>query len=172
MAGRDGADPLIPVGRLGGPHGIRGFLRVESWTRPAESILEFPFWYLEIEGEQRRHDLDETFVRSGRLLARLAGVTDRTTAAALRHVGIAIPRSQLPPLAEGEWYWADLIGLTVETADGIVLGRVDHLLETGANDVLVVRGDRERLIPWIPGRVVREVDTARGRLTVDWDPAF
>ncbi|MDX1610260.1 MAG: ribosome maturation factor RimM, partial [Halofilum sp. (in: g-proteobacteria)] len=93
-------------------------------------------------------------------------------AAALRHAEISVPVEELPEPADGEWYWHELIGLRVETSDGTVLGRVDHLLETGANDVLVVRNGRERLIPWIPDEVIRAIDPEDGRMVVEWDPEF
>lgn len=102
----------------------------------------------------------------------LEGCRDRESAEALRHAAVAVPRSALPEPAPGEYYWHDLIGLAVVTTDGEELGRVDHLLETGANDVLVVYGKRERLIPWIQGQVVQSVDPAGGGIIVDWDPAF
>lgn len=172
MAGRDGADSRVPVGRLGGPHGVRGFLRVESWTRPPESILDFPAWLLDTAAGTGRYELEETCVQPGRLLVRLAGVHDRTAAAELRRAAISVPRTALPALPAGEWYWADLIGLSVYTTAGTLLGAVDHLLETGANDVLVVHGERERLIPWIADDVVQQVDPAGGCLIVDWDPDF
>jgi len=84
-----------------------------------------------------------------------------------------VPRSELPALAAGEYYWADLVGLRVETTDGQFLGQVDHLLETGANDVLVVQGeDRERLIPFVMEQVIKQIDLNTGRIQVDWDPTF
>ena len=85
---------------------------------------------------------------------------------------IAICRNQLPTADTGEYYWADLVGLRVRTVEGVELGTVDHLMETGANDVLVVRGDRERLIPFVRGPVIREVDLEHGCIEVDWDPQF
>jgi 16S rRNA processing protein RimM len=78
----------------------------------------------------------------------------------------------LPPAPEGEYYWTDLIGLTVINREGVTLGQVDHLLETGANDVLVVKGERERLIPFLLELVVLEVDLAQRMLRVDWEEDF
>ena len=85
---------------------------------------------------------------------------------------IAVPREQLPELAENEYYWSDLQGLTVVNLDGIELGEVSHLFETGANPVVVVKGERERLIPYIWGQAIRDVDLQAGRMIVDWDPDF
>jgi len=104
---------------------------------------------------------------------KLAGCDDRDAAEALVGAQIRVPRSALPETSQpGEHYWADLIGLRVETLEGAVLGRVDHLFETGSNDVIVVHGDRERLIPYIWGQVVHRVDLDAGLMRVDWDPDF
>jgi len=86
---------------------------------------------------------------------------------------VSVARAALPPLAQGEFYWADLEGLEVVTLEGVSLGKVSHLLSTGANDVMVVRdAERERLLPFVPGQWVQQVDLAAGRIVVDWDPAF
>jgi 16S rRNA processing protein RimM len=107
------------------------------------------------------------------IVAELPGVTDRDAAAALVGSEIGVARSALPPPAPGEYYWSDLEGLEVSTVEGVSLGTVSHLLATGANDVLVVRNaDRERLIPFLVGQFVTEVDLEAGRVTVDWDPEF
>ncbi len=105
------------------------------------------------------------------LIARLEGCTDRDQAHALIGAEIAIDLAQLPALGAGEYYWAQLEGLRVVNLQGVELGRVSHLLETGANDVLVVKGEREHLIPYI-GAVIRAVDTEAGLIRVDWDPDF
>ncbi len=167
-----GEDSLIPVGRVGAPHGVRGWIRVDSSARPPESILEFREWWLGPAGSERPYELASGRMQGERVVASLAGVDDRDAAAELRHAVISVPRQQLPPLAENEWYWADLIGLEVQTPDGVVLGSVIDLLETGANDVLVVRGERERLIPWVPDQFVVSVDRGQGVMTVHWDPEF
>jgi 16S rRNA processing protein RimM len=111
-------------------------------------------------------------VQSNGIVVRLEGCRDRESAVALRHAMVAVPRSALPEPEAGEYYWHALIGLTVMTTDGVELGHVDHLFETGANDVLVVQGDRERLIPWIQDQVVQRIDLTDGRMIVDWDPSF
>ena len=85
---------------------------------------------------------------------------------------IAVERDQLPELANDEYYWTDLEGLQVRTCAGVTLGRVDHLLATGANDVLVVQGEREHLIPFVLGSVVKAVHLSDGWMEVDWDPDF
>jgi 16S rRNA processing protein RimM len=103
----------------------------------------------------------------------LEGCDDRDAAAALMGQQIAILRSQLPSPEAGEYYWADLVGLLVSNTEGVALGRVDSLLETGANDVLVVVQDGvERLIPFVQGQFVKDINLEEGRMLVDWDPDF
>jgi 16S rRNA processing protein RimM len=102
----------------------------------------------------------------------IAGIDDRDIAASLLNTQIAVRREQLPPAAEGEYYWSDLVGLAVRTIAGVELGKVTHLMQTGANDVLVVKGDRERLIPFLQPDVVKRVDLDAGIIEVDWDPEF
>ena len=106
------------------------------------------------------------------VIARLQGVDSREGAAALSGMTVSVRREQLPRTAPGEYYWVDLIGLRVTTTDGAELGTVASLIETGANDVLVVAGARERLIPFLPERTVTCVDLEAGTLTVDWDSDF
>jgi 16S rRNA processing protein RimM len=107
------------------------------------------------------------------VVAKLKGCDDRDAAAALMGMNIAIRREQLPAATEGEYYWADLVGLAVSNLEGVSLGVVEQLLETGANDVLVVvQGDVERLLPFVQGQFVKEVDLTNRRIIVDWDPEF
>ena len=101
-----------------------------------------------------------------------APIEDRDAAEALRGTEILVPRQALPPAAPGEYYWIDLEGLRVVTVEGVPLGEVSHLLSTGANDVMVVRGERERLLPFVQPDYVKAVDFETGTVTVDWDPEF
>jgi 16S rRNA processing protein RimM len=161
---------MIVLGRIGGVYGVRGWVHVQSETQPIENILHYRPWYLGDRGqvldslEGRRHGKG--------LVARLEGCDDRDRAAALVGAEIAVPRDRLPPPKADEFYWADLEGLAVETIAGRPLGRVDHLFATGANDVVCVQGERERLIPFVWGDVIRDVDFDLGRVLVDWDPDF
>ena len=163
--------PVI-LGRIGAPHGVRGRVRVQSYARPPESILEFRQWWLDAGDDWHVRTHSGAEVRANGIVVSLEGCDSREAAAALRHAAIAVPRSELPTPEPDEYYWFDLVGLQVETTEGVSLGQVDHLFETGANDVLVVRGERERLIPWVQGRFVQSVDIAAGRIVVDWDPEF
>ncbi len=163
---------MVVMGRLVGVHGVRGWLKVESYTQPRDNIFQYSPWYL--ADAERWH---EVAVTDGRprgkgLVVKLEGIDDRDAAAAMIGTDVAVRREQLPNLGSEEFYWSDLIGLEVVTTQGDALGVVHNLMETGANDVLVVRGDRERLVPWVRGRIVRAIDLDAGRIEVHWDADF
>ncbi len=152
---------------------MRGWVRVYSYTQPRENIVRYRPWLLRREGGAWR----EAEVIDGRahgkgVVARLAECGDRDQAQLLMGCEIGIRREQLPALAPDEFYWNDLIGLRVINTGGEDLGTVEQMLETGANDVLVVRGERERLIPFVMKQVVVEVDLEQGLIRVDWDRDF
>ena len=164
----------VLMGRIVGVFGVRGEVKLESWTEPRERIFDYQPWQLvsapgtveNMEGIRGR--------KQGKgLVARLPSVDDRDQAVLLVGHDIAVAREQLPPSADGEYYWADLEGLDVFNADGTSLGRVSHLVATGANDVLVVRGgNKEHLLPFVKEQYIKEVDLSDGRIVVDWDPEF
>ena len=166
------AEQQVVVGHVSGVFGVRGWLRVRSYTEPPEQLLRYSPWQLELAGERRALVVEQGRRHAGGLVAKLAGVADRDAACALAGAQISIARSQLPALADGEFYWVDLIGLEVVGRDGKRLGRVTGLMATGANDVLRVAGERERLIPFVLDEVVLAVDLTAGRIEVDWDPDF
>lgn len=161
---------VVVLGYIAAAHGISGWVKVHSLTEPREGIFEYQPWLL---GES----LQEVRVRQGkahgnRLIALLEGTDDREQAEALAHRQIAVYRDQFPEPSAGEYYWMDLLGLSVTLEDGRELGTIANMLATGANDVMVVRGERERLIPFVPGQYVKQVDLDRRRVVVDWDPDF
>ena len=158
------------MGRVGGVHGLRGWVRINSYTEPRPELLE----YTEFHGVSpqlgiRTLRLAEGRLQGNRVLARFEGVDDRDAAALLLDTELYIERSQLPVLGDGEYYWAELIGLEVLNCDGVVLGKITDLLPTGANDVIVVKGDEERLIPYVMGVVVQQIELDQGRMVVDWE---
>lgn len=155
------------MGHVGVPFGVRGWVKVHAHTESMDSLLDYPVWWLGRNGQWREYEVLECNVHPKALVAHLAGCDDRELAIALRGSEIAVPRKSLPQTAENEYYWADLIGLAVVNAVQQELGRVTDLLETGANDVLVVQGERERLIPFV-AQVIQEVDLAAGTIRVDW----
>jgi len=147
-------------------------VRVFSYTDPRENIITYPKWHLERNGVRSERKVIEGRVHGKGVVARLEGCDDRD--AALRLVGseVSIDRAVLPAPLGGEFYWADLQGMQVLNRQGERLGRVEYLFETGANDVMVVAGERERLIPFVPGTTVVTVDQAAGQILVDWDSDF
>ncbi|MBI3774705.1 MAG: ribosome maturation factor RimM [Gammaproteobacteria bacterium] len=165
-------DDFVVVGKITGVFGVRGGLKVYSYTEPHANILNYSPWYLITGGARVTREVRNGHAKGKGVVAFLTGCTDRDAAEALVHSEVAVLRSQLPPAEEGEYYWSDLIGLHVVTVNGVALGQVTQLFETGANDVLVVQGERERMIPYLPQQVVRAVDLARGEIVVDWDPDF
>ena len=165
-------DDFVVVGKIIGVFGVRGGLKVYSYTEPHANILNYSPWYLAAGDSWLKREVRNGHAKGKGVVAFLTDCTDRDAAAALVHTEVAVRRSQLPPAEAGEYYWSDLIGLHVVTVNGIALGQVTGLFETGANDVLVVQGERERMIPYLPEQVVREVNVARGEMVVDWDPDF
>jgi 16S rRNA processing protein RimM len=163
---------LVTVGRVSGVHGVKGWLKIHSYTEPRGNVAGFPVWVVRRGEREQLLAVEEARAQGRSVVAKLAGIDDRD--AALEWVGaqIAVERAQLPPSAPGEYYWTDLEGLEVRASDGEVLGTVDHLLATGSNDVLVIAGERQRLIPFVLGDVVRSVDLEAGLIVVDWPADF
>jgi 16S rRNA processing protein RimM len=154
---------------VSGLFGVRGWVKVFSYTQPREAILDYRRWFLGRRGQWQAIAIEEGKRHGKSVIAHLDGVDDRDTAAQLIESEIAVPRRDLPEAEAGTYYWADLEGLQVVQRDGTALGTVGYLLETGANDVLVVEGETERLIPFIAGDVVIDVDVDKGVITVDWE---
>ncbi|MET0091210.1 MAG: ribosome maturation factor RimM [Candidatus Thiodiazotropha sp.] len=165
-------DEMILMGRVSGLFGVRGWLKIYSHAAPREGILNYRDWYLRRDGSWQAFRVAEGHRQGKGVVVHLDGYDDRDQASTLLGSDIAIRRDQLPPLADGEYYWNDLEGLRVVNLEGVDLGVVSHLFETGANDVLVVKGDRERLIPCTLGMTVKSVDLQAGLVTVDWDSEF
>jgi 16S rRNA processing protein RimM len=166
-------EKLVLLGRIVGVHGVRGELKLESYTEPRTQIFSYQPWLLRsASGEKQIQDCRGRTQGKG-LVAELPGIADRDAAAALVGGEIWVARSALPAAKPGEYYWSDLEGLEVVTIEGVSLGKVSHLIATGANDVLVVMdGKRERLIPFLVGQFVTNVDLGAASVTVDWDPEF
>jgi 16S rRNA processing protein RimM len=168
-------DPLVTLGRISGVYGVRGWVKLRSYTVPPANLLGFDRWTLRGPAGASNAIVEASRAHGKGFIAKLSGVDDRDGAARLIGVDIAVSRAALPPCDAGEYYWVDLEGLAVETTSAFgsaSLGRVTRLIATGAHDVLVVAGERERLIPFVPERTVRNVDLERGVITVDWDPEF
>lgn len=163
-------DKQVALGYISAIHGIKGWVKIHSWTRPIEAILGYQPWLL---GEEHKPVTIVDGRKQGKsLVALLPGVDDREQASVFVGQKIFVHREQLPETDPDEYYWSDLEGLEVYTLGGQILGRVDRLMETGANDVLVIHGQREHLVPFIQGQFVKRIDLEAGRIDVDWDPEF
>jgi 16S rRNA processing protein RimM len=161
---------VVPLGHVSGVHGVKGWVKIHSLTDPREAIFEYQPWLL---GESLKEvRCTEGKKHGSRLIALFENINDRESAEHLVHQPIAVRRDQFPETEAGEFYWTDLIGLKVKLEDGSELGTIDSLLATGANDVMVVKGDRECLVPFVQEQYVKKVDLENGVVVVDWDPDF
>ena len=168
------SEEFIPVGKISGAFGVRGWVKVYSFTEPRGNILEYSPLFLSRQGEWIEVEVSGGHLQGKGVVMGLANVTDRDQVQPLIGAELAIRKTQLEPADEDEFYWADLIGLSVENLDGEVLGTVDHLLETGANDVLVVKAEKqaERLIPFVVDDIVKLVDLDNKLIRVDWSKDY
>ena len=157
------------MGRISGLFGVQGWVKVYSYTEPREAVLNYDRWLL-----GRKDGWQEATVAEGQrhgktIIVRIDGYVDRDQAAGLVGMNIGVPRDEMPETEHGQYYWSDLEGLRVLHRDGTELGKVDYLLETGANDVMVVKGETERLIPFVMDKVVLGIDLDKGEIEVDWE---
>ena len=166
------------IGQITSVFGVKGWLKVYSYTEPKEGILDYRDWTLVLNGKRIPAKLVDGRRQGQGIVVRLKGINDRDLARTYCGAEVRVSTAELPELPEGEFYWFQLEGLDVYTVDDECLGKVHHLMETGSNDVLVVQAtagsidQRERLIPYLPGEVVQNVDLDSKRMVVDWDPEF
>jgi len=169
----------IVVGKFGATYGIRGWLKVFSYTDNTESIFDYSPWFVEQGGKWVEYKVESWKRHNKGLVVKLDGLDVREDAQLMTNFEILIDPAVLPELPEDEFYWRDLIGMQVVTGNGYDLGTVSDLLETGSNDVLVVKanlkdafGQKERLIPFLEEQVIKHIDREAQRIEVDWDPGF
>jgi len=165
-------DKQLVVGKIASPFGVRGWTKVVSYTDPLEGLLERQQWRLTQRGNALAYTVVEGKTHGRFLIVKFDGIDDRDEVAKLTNALVVVEREELPDTDDESFYWADLIGLQVMTTDGLCLGEVDRMMETGANDVVVVSGERERLIPWIRDSVIKSVNLGERTITVDWDADF
>lgn len=174
------ADGFLVVGRVTDVYGLKGWVKVKSFTQPETNLLCYGQCYFESKGHWQLLTIDDGKPHGKGLIVKFAGFDDRTAAESLHGLKLSVKADVLPELDDGDYYWHQLEGLDVYVAgssDEQCLGRIDHLLETGSNDVLVVRpcegsiDKRERLLPYRP-EVVLKVDLPASRIFVDWDIEF
>jgi len=167
-ASRSHESDRIIVGRIGGAFGTRGWLKIISYTRPRENICNYRPWLLLSNDFWTEQPVLACKPRGAGLIAQLEGVADRNSALERLNTEIAVQKSVLPQSDPNEYYWSDLIGLEVRNLTGAKLGTIREILQTGANDVLVVGGQSERLIPYVTGHFIIDVDISAGCMLVDW----
>jgi len=165
-------EKVVLLGYITGAHGLKGWVKVHSDTDPRDEILQFENWLV---GKDRiSHRVLQGRSQGKRLVAEIEGITDRDSAEALTGLEIAVNRDSMPGLEEHQYYWDDLVGLSVVTLSGVRLGEIREMMATGANDVMVIRADndaggKERLIPFVVGQYVKRVDLEARTLEVDWE---
>lgn len=173
-------DDLVAVGRVTTVHGIKGWVKIHSFTEPESNIIDYQPWWLAMPDGPVRIDVDECRPATRGFLAHIAGVDDRDQARLYCQRDILVPRESFPEAEEGEYYWHQLEGMRVVSVFGgqeAALGVVTGFMETGANDVMVVAGDADsrdrlqRLIPFVDDFIVG-IDSDAGLIRVDWDPDF
>jgi 16S rRNA processing protein RimM len=172
-------DNQVTLGKIGAVYGIKGWIKVHSFTDDPEAIFDYSPWSLNLTGRQQYIEVSDWKRHNNGLIAKLKGVDDRDMAQQFVGAEIAISADALPELPEGEYYWRDLIGMTVKNIQGYHLGVVEDILETGSNDVLVLKanandafGKKERLIPYLFDQVIESIDTEQKQIIVDWEPGF
>jgi 16S rRNA processing protein RimM len=163
---------LVILGRVSGLFGVKGWVKIHSYTDPRDGIADFERWILRAGNDEQTVELQEGRNHGRTVIAKLRGVDDRDQAIELVGAEIGVERAALAPCDPGEYYWTDLEGMDVVTTEGQTLGRLDHLFETGGHDVMVVAGDRQRLIPFVRDKVVQEVKLEQRVIIVDWDPTY
>lgn len=170
-------DTHVVMGRIGAPWGVKGWVKVYSFADSPENLLDYETFLIERPGGLQKIELEELKPHGQGFVAHIKGCDVREQTGAYTGCELLIPKSELPALEEG-YYWYQLEGLRVINLQDEVLGKVHHLMETGANDVLVVRGDEqsidkeERLLPYVEGQVVKAVDLEQGVIKVDWEKDY
>lgn len=162
----------VVIGQFGRPHGVKGFVTVHSFTEPRDNILRYTNWYAFLNNQWQPIKLLTVETHAKAIIAQVEGYPERESVARLTNVEIAIAQEQLAKLAEGEYYWHQLIGMNVINTKGESFGVVSEILPTGSNDVLVVEGEKRHLIPYLPNLYVLNIDNSQQTITVDWDMDF
>lgn len=169
---RNSDEKFIVIGRFGAPFGVKGWMKIQSFTDPEDNMLQYQPWYADFkEGFTEVKIIDSRKHHKG-TVAHIEGCDTKEDTARYGNISIAVARNVFPELTGDEYYWADLEGLTVYTVAGDELGKIDHVMPTGANDVLVIKGQKDILIPYIKNEVVKNIDLDNKTMIVDWTPIF
>jgi 16S rRNA processing protein RimM len=163
-------DTYILVGKIGTTYGVQGWLKIHTYTEFGASILEYRPWYLEYKDKGWTPiEIESSRLHNNGIIIKFSHINTPEEARLLTGINIGITRSQLPALNENEYYWSDLVGLTVINKNGEILGKVAYLIATGSNDVLVVKGEKEHAIPFLQGSVITRIDLNQQSIWVDWE---
>ena len=163
-------DKKIYLGKITGVHGIKGWLKIQSFSSPPENILNYPLWIISNRGQEGFYSVEKGRKHSNKIIVKLEKIDDRTKAESLINSKIKIRRSELPKLSNESHYWSDLEGLSVLNSEEKLIGIVDSLIETGANDVMVVNTTKDKriLIPFVMHEIIKEVSIELNYVKVDW----
>jgi 16S rRNA processing protein RimM len=165
------SNELVVMGRVVAPYGVFGWLKIVPDTEEFDGLLDYKTWWIGKDADWRELKVESAKIHNDVLVVKLQGIDDRDAAAACKGKQVAVPRASLPKLKGEEYYWSDLIGLTVKNQQHVDFGKITDVFATGANDVIVATGDKERLIPYI-AQVIVEVDLDAKTMLVDWDADF
>lgn len=178
----DNPSERVIIGKITSVYGVKGWVKVHSYTEPMENFFGYTNCLIQRGGQWSPISFESGKRHGKGLVAQISGVNDRDQAALFCKSEISVSAEALPKLKEDEYYWRQLEGLQVFTTDNdgneLLLGKVDHMLETGSNDVLVVQkcqgsiDEQERLIPYLPGQFVDSIEIDKGLIRVNWDPEF
>jgi len=167
----DEKNELVVMGRVVAPYGVFGWLKIVPDTEEFDGLLDYKTWWIGKDSDWRELKVESAKTHNDVLVVKLQGIEDRDAAVACKGKQIAVPRASLPKLKSEEYYWSDLIGLAVKNQQNVDFGKITDVFATGANDVIVATGDKERLIPYI-AQVILEVDLEAKTILVDWDAEF
>ena len=163
-------DKKIYLGKITGAHGIKGWLKIQSFSSPPENILNYPQWIINNQGEEDFYSIEQGRKHHNKIVVKLEKIDDRNTAESLINSKIQILRSDLPKLSNENYYWSDLEGLSVLNSEEKVIGKIESLIETGANDVMVIitSKDERVLIPFVMHEIIKEVNVDLNYIKIDW----
>ena len=163
-------DKKIYLGKITGAHGIKGWLKIQSFSSPPENILNYPSWIINNQGEEDFYSIEQGRKQNNKIVVKLEKIDDRNTAESLINSKIQILRSDLPKLSNENYYWSDLVGLSVLNSEEKVIGKIESLIETGANDVMVIitLKDERILIPFVMHEIIKEVSVEQNYIKIDW----
>ncbi len=163
-------DKKIYLGKITGAHGIKGWLKIQSFSSPPENILTYQSWIINNKGEEDFYSIEQGRKQNNKIVVKLEKIDDRNTAESLINSKIQILRSDLPKLSNENYYWSDLVGLSVLNSEETVIGKIESLIETGANDVMVIitLKDERILIPFVMHEIIKEVNVELSYIKIDW----